>query len=73
MSDAPLLPAGHPQRHGFTQCARCGTWRKPTDIEEREWTWNHEVHGPIAMDGPVCINVAWCSEQAKACGRLEGV
>lgn len=27
MSDAPLS-TGHPQRHGYVQCANCGCWRK---------------------------------------------
>lgn len=63
------LQAGHPANHGYVKCARCGTQRLASDVVDIEWTWHHEDHGPIRMDGPICVDPLWCVAQAKANGR----
>lgn len=57
------LKAGHPANHGYSECSRCGTWRAPGATREVP-----SLGGPVT----VCIDATWCSEQAKALGRLEG-
>ena len=84
MSDAPLpkpfpLQAGHPANHRYVQCARCGTWRPcahafhSAEASAAYLKWLESGEGDAPDLGPAhCGDVAWCSEQAKATGRLEG-
>ena len=58
MSDE--TPAGHPSRHGFVCCIRCGTWiRRGVSASVTDAGLEHH-----------CRDTAWCSEQAKDSGRL---
>lgn len=54
-----MTDAGHPARHGFRECTRCGTWRRAEGVEgEGEATR--------------CIDVRWCGDKAgQGTGRLE--
>ena len=70
MSDL-LDGTGHPARFGYVKCSRCGTMRPKDTLVDRDWTWHHEDHGPIRMDGPVCIDTTWCDKQASKATGLD--
>ena len=54
-----------PSDYGYAKCSRCLVQRPAVMLVEREWVWNHEDHGTIRMDGPICVDEAWC------CSELE--
>ena len=59
----PLNPRP-PTPHGFVEyskCARCGTERPKSGLFF------------VGEAPPVCVDEVWCSAQAKAAGRLEGL
>lgn len=58
------LQAGNPANHGYAPCVRCGTQRPLHHLLSDE---GEKTGTPLFR----CLNAAWCSEQAKATGRLE--
>ena len=55
MSDTDWLDGtGHPARHGYTRCTRCGTWRR--DVMR------------VGVGGPECVEVGWCSAEVARKG-----
>lgn len=58
-----MTDAGHPSRHGFRQCARCGAWRRAEGVEERTHPLGVQV---------VCVDDGVCSRLASVgAGRLD--
>lgn len=54
-----------PASHGYVQCARCGTWRRPEGVARTPAREGLETL-------PACVESAWCSAQAGVGkGRLE--
>jgi hypothetical protein len=58
-----MTDAGHPSRHGFKRCARCGAWRRAEGTEERTHPLGVQV---VCSDDSVCTRLA-----GVGAGRIE--
>lgn len=55
-----MTDAGHPSRHGFKRCVRCGCWRRGDTIAPHHWA-----------DGTP--SGEWACVEPSVCSRLAGV
>lgn len=60
-----MSDSGHPSRHGYRQCAWCGTWRRADGTSRSLWAEDSTL---VERDG--CADWAWCEaeRQRKASG-----
>ena len=57
-----MSDAGHPSRHGFRRCARCGCWRREAEVNPLHWGDGTPAEGDVVA----------CAD-AALCGRLADV
>jgi hypothetical protein len=55
-----MSDSGHPARHGYRQCARCGTWRRAAETRRGLWAEDSTL---VERDG--CTDWAWCEAERR--------
>jgi hypothetical protein len=65
-----MTDAGHPSRHGFKRCARCGAWRREEGVAPLHWGDGTPAEGDVVacVDSSVCTRLA-----GVGTGRLDVV
>lgn len=62
--------AGHPARHGYAKCVRCGCWRRESELHPLHWGDGTPAEGDVraCRDSAVCSRLAGVGD-----GRIDAV